>query len=136
MSCCQPTNPPSAAAYRRHIRARTVPCEQALKDSAAYRAARKPLKQRSTKTSSAYVDRRALVAAFLEERPVCQRCQAARSVDVHELTRRSQGGSTSDESNLRALCRPCHRHITEHPAAAVADGWGRWGMRSNPEDAA
>lgn len=70
-----------------------------------------------------YRQRRTLVACLLDERPVCERCGAARSADVHELRRRSQGGSILDPANLACLCRPCHTHVTEHPVVAEAEGW-------------
>jgi 5-methylcytosine-specific restriction protein A len=75
-----------------------------------------------------YVRRRRLCAALLEERPVCERCHQARSEDVHELLSRARGGSILDESNLAALCRPCHTWVTTHPTAATAEGWlrSRW----------
>jgi 5-methylcytosine-specific restriction protein A len=75
-----------------------------------------------------YRQRRPLVAAILEERPVCERCHAARSEDVHELLSRARGGSILDESNLAALCRKCHSWITTHPTEATAEGWlrSRW----------
>lgn len=86
------------------------------------------MRARSKKQAALYVTRRKLVAEFLMERPVCERCQQARSDDVHELLSRARGGSISDESNLAALCRPCHREVTENPAQAALDGWvrSRW----------
>jgi 5-methylcytosine-specific restriction endonuclease McrA len=56
-----------------------------------------------------------------------------RAVDVHELVRRSQGGSILDESNCITVCRPCHRRINANPALAVELGLARWGMRVNPD---
>lgn len=38
--------------------------------------------------------------------------------DVHELLRRSAGGSITDESNCIAVCRVCHEWIHANPAAA------------------
>lgn len=82
------------------------------------------MRHRSTKTAHTYRTQRApLVAAFLEARPICQRCNAARSTDVHEIKSRARGGSILDEDNLAALCRPCHAWITTHPAAAHTEGW-------------
>lgn len=88
--------------------------------------ARKPLRSRSAKTTALYVERRKLVAALLAERPVCERCHAARSVDCHERLRRSQGGDVLDASDIRCLCRACHDWIGLNPQAAHDEGWTRW----------
>lgn len=47
--CCDPTDPPTAAAYKRHLRTQTVPCQQSLNDSNAYRRARKDVARSSTR---------------------------------------------------------------------------------------
>jgi len=44
------------------------------------------------------------------------------SQDVHELLRRSQGGSILDEKNLLAVCRPCHDRIGKYPQKAFELG--------------
>ena len=49
------------------------------------------------------------------------------SVDVHELVRRSQGGSILDEDNLMCVCRDCHRRIGNHPQLAFDLGLARPG---------
>lgn len=68
--------------------------------------------------------------SLLAERPACEACgvfasydnQALfiqrRSVDIHEVKRRSRGGDILDESILVAVCRPCHRRIGYEPALA------------------
>lgn len=82
------------------------------------------MRHRSRKTAHTYRTQRvALVSALLEARPICQRCHAARSTDIHEMKTRARGGSILDESNLAALCHTCHAWITEHPAAAHEEGW-------------
>lgn len=68
-------------------------------------------------------ERRPLVAAFLDDHPVCAKCCQARAVDVHELKSRARGGSITDRANLAALCRRCHEWITTHPAEAEGQGW-------------
>lgn len=84
------------------------------------------LRPRSPKRAAVYREQRApLVAALLAERPLCERCRRARSTDVHEVKTRARGGSITDPSNLACLCRPCHSWVTEHPAAAHAEGWLR-----------
>lgn len=67
--------------------------------------------------------RRNLVRKLLAERPVCQRCLADRSQDIHELKSRARGGSITDLDNLVALCRSCHSWVTQNPAQAKEQGW-------------
>ena len=69
------------------------------------------------------VPRRALVAAVLDDVPICERCQAARSIDLHEPLMRSQGGDPLDRAQVRAICRACHDHIHANPAESYAAGW-------------
>jgi 5-methylcytosine-specific restriction endonuclease McrA len=83
------------------------------------------MKHRSRKMETKYRERRSLVAQMLEEKPVCERCSAARSTDIHEVVSRARGGSILDPRNLVALCRPCHSWVTENPAEAHAQGWSR-----------
>lgn len=89
-----------------------------------------PLAKRSKKTEEKYVDRRKLVQKILKERPLCEACKVFAkhdgkvtynhhlSRDLHEIIRRSQGGSILDESNILAVCRPCHVRITANPKLA------------------
>lgn len=85
------------------------------------------MKFRSNKQSKRYKRRRDLVVQILDEFPVCERCSAARSTDVHELVRRSQWREgINHRLNLRALCRPCHIWVTEHPQEAYEQGWSAW----------
>lgn len=83
------------------------------------------MRARSKKTEKQYVERRALVARLLEERPACEACLPLAamdgktgfvrpSVDIHEIKTRARGGSILDEQNLLAVCRfPCHSRITD-----------------------
>lgn len=48
-------------------------------------------------------------------------------MDIHELKRRSQGGSILDESNCMAVCRECHRRIGNYPALAFELGLAKHG---------
>lgn len=81
-------------------------------------------------------ERRAFVAKVLAMYPLCQatvplldagfvdaarRC-AGPSCDVHEVKSRARGGSIVDETNVLALCRPCHSWVTEHPLEAIEAG--------------
>ena len=80
------------------------------------------LRPRSKKKSAEYVERRKLVSRLLDEQPYCQACPVfakydevslynrKASVDIHELKRRSQGGSILEEDNLLAVCRELVLH--------------------------
>lgn len=103
------------------------------------------MRYRSPKKEAQYRARRPLVEKMLAEHPMCQACavwakhdgltvfRSRPAVDVHELVRRSQGGSILDESNCITVCRPCHRRIGAYPALSVELGLARWGMRVNPD---
>jgi 5-methylcytosine-specific restriction endonuclease McrA len=87
-------------------------------------------RRRSKKTEEIYAERRKFVVRILGERPLCQACgifakhdgkaiyNQHLSSDVHEIVRRSQGGSILDEKNVLAVCRPCHYRITINPQLA------------------
>lgn len=87
---------------------------------------RTPLKARSKKQAAKYVQRRKLVADLLERFPWCARCYWERSVDLHELKNRSQGGDILDPAEIVTVCRTCHQWITENPAKAHETGWTFW----------
>ena len=88
------------------------------------------MRKRSAKQEAIYRERRPLVKRLLEERPLCEACpvfaehdektvyRRNASMDVHELVRRSQGGSILDEANLMCICRPCHMRIGNNPQLA------------------
>ncbi len=88
------------------------------------------MRHRSKKKQAEYVERRKVVAKMLSQYPWCQACpifakhdglavyNQQPSRDVHEIVRRSQGGSILDESNLLAVCRPCHTRIGNYPELA------------------
>lgn len=92
------------------------------------------MRHRSKKKEAEYRLRRPLVEKLLSERQFCEACpvfaehdgltiyQRQRSVDVHEIVRRSQGGSILDESNLMCVCRKCHNRIGNYPALAFELG--------------
>jgi hypothetical protein len=59
-----------------------------------------------------------------------QRCEAViepycsyHATDVHEIKTRARGGSITDIDNCLALCRGCHRFITDNPAFALEHGF-------------
>jgi 5-methylcytosine-specific restriction endonuclease McrA len=90
----------------------------------------KAINSRSKKTEEKYKERRPLAKRLLEEKPWCEACpvfaehdglityQIRQSIDVHEIVRRSQGGSILDESNLMCVCRQCHSRIGNYPQLA------------------
>ena len=98
-----------------------------------------PIKKRSEKQSELYELRRPFVEKILSERPFCQACKVFaqydekvtfvqnKSMDVHEIIRRSQGGSILDEDNVLAVCRPCHTRIGNHPQLAFDLGLAKHG---------
>ena len=96
-------------------------------------------KKRSAKTEELYVERRKFVEKILSERPACQACKVFASHDgkstynqhmsrdVHEIIRRSQGGSILDEENVLAVCRLCHVRIGNYPQLAFDLGLAKHG---------
>lgn len=101
------------------------------------------MKRRSAKKEAEYRLRRPLVARLMEERPLCEACPVFAAhdevavyrrnpgCDVHEIVRRSQGGSILDEDNLMVVCRPCHQRIGNYPQLAfdlglAKRGWERF----------
>jgi 5-methylcytosine-specific restriction endonuclease McrA len=92
------------------------------------------MRHRSKKKEAEYKLRRPLVEKLLLEKPYCEACpvfaeydqlsvyRRNASVDVHEIVRRSQGGSILDESNLMCVCRPCHSRIGNYPKLAFELG--------------
>ena len=97
------------------------------------------MRHRSKKKQTEYVQRRKVVEKMLNEYPWCQACpvfakydglvtyKQQRSVDVHEVIRRSQGGSILDEKNLLCVCRECHRRIGNYPQLAFDLGLAKHG---------
>lgn len=92
---------------------------------------RKRLRPRSAKQAAAYRERRDFVAKFLAAHPLCEaRLEGCtgRSVDVHELIRRSHGGAIfpgqkgKRETGYLAVCRADHDWISAHPALAKEYG--------------
>lgn len=108
-----------------------------LRPKAPWRPDRKPLRARSTKTARMYVERRALVARLLDEQRVCEArwndgC-TIRTVDVHEILPRSQGGRIigGDRSEYLVVCRHCHDMIETNPTEAHDRGFRRWSWEGN-----
>lgn len=65
---------------------------------------------------------------FLTQHPLCEQCRregrVTAAAEVHHILPLSQGGS-HEETNLMALCKPCHSRIT-------ATEGGRWGQAGAP----
>ncbi len=80
---------------------------------------------------------------LLQERPWCEACpifaehdekvtyNRNASCDVHEIIRRSQGGSILDEENCMAVCRACHQRIGNYPKLAFDLGLAKHGWEKN-----
>ena len=97
------------------------------------------MRYRSVKKEKEYVERRKLVVRLLEEKPWCEACpvfaehdekkmyKRNQSSDLHELKRRSQGGSILDEENIICVCRPCHTRIGNYPQLAFDLGLAKHG---------
>lgn len=104
------------------------------------------MRHRSKKKEAEYQLRRPLVKRLLEERPWCEACPVFavhdnvvtyirhRSCDIHELVRRSQGGSILEESNLLAVCRKCHTRIGLYPQLAFDLGLAKHGWERLDDD--
>jgi hypothetical protein len=82
-----------------------------------------PIRPRSAKRISEDAERWLLKKRLLEAFPVCVRCHRERSIDPHEIRRRSQGGSMLDEKIIVMICRRCHEWIHANPLAAHESGW-------------
>jgi|ERR1035437_2203578 hypothetical protein len=84
----------------------------------------------SKKRQALNLERREMVKQILHDRPNCEagleHC-SGRSVDVHEVLNRSQGGPIvgGAESDYRALCRDCHTYITENPKFSYEMGFSK-----------
>jgi len=97
------------------------------------------IRKRSKKKELEYELRRPFVRQILDKYPNCQACPIfakhdklityvrLQSTDVHEIVRRSQGGSILDENNVLAVCRKCHSRIGNYPALAFELGLAKHG---------
>jgi len=55
------------------------------------------------------------------------------ATDVHEIKTRARGGSITDVENCLALCRNCHRYITDNPAWSLEHGFVVHAWAGEPE---
>lgn len=82
------------------------------------------LRARSKKRAALYVTRRALVADLHAAHPICEVPSCTRpSTDPHEPLTRARGGSITDPTNVRMVCRPCHDEITNEAPWAYTLGF-------------
>jgi len=108
------------------------------------------VRYRSPKKEAEYRQRRPLVERLLRERPECEACELwagyegkrirspRPSTDVHEIRRRSRGGSILDERLLLCLCRQCHDQIGRYPSVSEQLGlevpsWGGYDVVDEAE---
>lgn len=95
-----------------------------------------PLRAQSPKRAALAPARREFVAGHLAETPWCEArlpgCEG-KATEVHEMLRRSQGGSIFDDTITLSLCHACHRWITEHPDEAERMRLSTWGLRAPSE---
>ena len=89
---------------------------------------RTPVPQRSAKTAKVYrTTRIPLVVETLEARPWCEirwdgNC-TGRATTLHELRKRSQGGSITDPANVIPACAFCNEAVEDNPTEAHRRGF-------------
>lgn len=86
---------------------------------------------RSAKTITHYrTERVPFVVEMLEEFPFCQlrfddNCTVVATC-VHELRKKSQGGSDTDRANCKTSCGYCNGAVEDHPTEAHERGFVLW----------
>lgn len=99
------------------------------------------------------LERVPLVKVMLEEWPWCElsdriwrvdrswRSCGGGAVGLHELRKRSAGGSLTNRANLLRCCSPCNSWVEDHPALARMaglvvrsgdSGWDELGADADP----
>lgn len=100
-----------------------------------WRPQRARIAARSEKRTKFMAEERVpLTRAMLDEDPWCGMafsirrvagdyadCQL-RAIGLHEIRKRSQGGSMLDRANLVRACSPCNSWVEDHPDLAYAAG--------------
>ncbi|MBP7594321.1 MAG: hypothetical protein KA755_01580 [Candidatus Microthrix sp.] len=87
------------------------------------------IKHRSKTKARAQADRRRLIARLTAESPWCELGPVIHEVDpawpcarraegLHELRKRSAGGSTTNLDNLKRACNRCNSWVEDHPVTA------------------
>lgn len=79
----------------------------------------RPMSDRRKRELKEYTAKR---AAFLAQRPTCEKCGRRQSCDVHQKAGRS-GGNYLRVETWAALCRRCHDCIHQKPGEARRTGW-------------
>lgn len=93
------------------------------------------LPMRSAKMSTHYrTERVPFVVEMLEEFPFCQlrfdeNCTIVATC-VHELRKKSQGGSDTDRANCKTSCAYCNGAVEDHPIEAHERGFVLWAGES------
>jgi hypothetical protein len=86
------------------------------------------MRHRSPKVEKLYrTQRRPLVAAMLAERPMCEirwsdGCTIL-ATTLHELKKRSRGGSITNRDNIVTACVYCNDAVEDHPFEAHERGF-------------
>lgn len=78
----------------------------------------KPMSAKRMKESKEYSAKR---LQFLEDLPLCEVCQRAKSTDVHHVEKRGKNYLRVD--TWLATCRPCHDKIHREPDWARQHGY-------------
>jgi hypothetical protein len=79
----------------------------------------RPMSDRRRREAKEYAEKR---AAFLAQRPTCEKCTRRLSTDVHHKAGR-YGGNYLRVETWASLCRQCHDGIHAHPGEARRTGW-------------
>jgi hypothetical protein len=77
-------------------------------------------------------ERSAMLLKEFGRDPLCARCGKPAD-DAHELLSRARGGSITDPTGIRPMCRGCHDFITTNPDRARSEGWA---LSAEPKDSA
>jgi 5-methylcytosine-specific restriction endonuclease McrA len=88
------------------------------------------MRARSKKTERVYrTQRRELVRSMLEEHPQCQiawdQTCTRQATTVHELLKRSRGGSITDRDNCITACTFCNGAVEDYPIEAHLRGFAK-----------
>lgn len=69
-----------------------------------------------------------LKKVYMEENPNCEVCKVNKSKDLHHRAGR-KGSWLTKWSNFLAVCRPCHRKITDDSLWAIENGYSEYRNR-------
>lgn len=83
---------------------------------------RRPLPQQSAKARNDALALSKIKKEMLRNDPRCRRCGIEAPLDLHHRAGRC-GHLVTFEPLLTVLCRACHSHCKDEPAAMLAEGW-------------